>query len=127
MKVRTAWAARRWPAPSTGRGTTFPVGPFPSGDQANCNGNQPFGNARSGPWLRRPTRVGAYPATTLGLCDMHGDACQWTDTAQGSDRVDRGASWREAPAGCRASERFALAPAVEGINPGFSPARALLR
>jgi formylglycine-generating enzyme required for sulfatase activity len=98
-----------------------------SSAQANFNGNEPFGKAPSGPWLRRPTRVGAYPANPLGLCDMHGNVWQWTGTARGPDRVDRGGSWRDSSAGSRAAERFWLAPTVQGINLGFRLARVPAR
>src|SRR5262249_18963233 len=40
-----------------------------SSEQANFDGNQPFGKALKGIYLERPTRVGAYPSNKLGLCD----------------------------------------------------------
>jgi formylglycine-generating enzyme required for sulfatase activity len=48
-----------------------------SSEQANFDGNRPFGKARRGKHLGRPSRVGAYPSNKLGLCDMHGNVWQW--------------------------------------------------
>jgi formylglycine-generating enzyme required for sulfatase activity len=48
-----------------------------SSEQANFDGNSPFGEAPKGKRLGRPSRVGAYPSNKLGLCDMHGNVWQW--------------------------------------------------
>jgi formylglycine-generating enzyme required for sulfatase activity len=47
-----------------------------SSEQANFDGDYPFGKAPKGPHLRRTTRVGAYRSNKLGLCDMHGNVTQ---------------------------------------------------
>ncbi len=103
-----------------------PTNALPSA-MANFNGNEPFGAAPAGPWLRRPTRVGAYPPNRLGLCDMHGNVWQWTDTAQGARRVDRGGSWRDAGFSCRAGERNENPPTAQEITIGFRLARVPVR
>jgi formylglycine-generating enzyme required for sulfatase activity len=94
-----------------------------SSEQANFDGNYPFGKAPKGPYLGRPTRVGAYLANKLGLCDMHGNVLQWTDTAEGSDRVFRGGGWTNVGSYCRTADRGRSTPTFRDFNLGFRLAR----
>jgi formylglycine-generating enzyme required for sulfatase activity len=70
-----------------------------SADLANFNGNDPpFGQAPKGKYMARTTRVGAYPPNKLGLCDMHGNVCQWCADPYLDDRrigawMVRGSCW----------------------------------
>jgi formylglycine-generating enzyme required for sulfatase activity len=98
-----------------------------SSEQANFDGHYPAGKAPKGPNLERPTRVGAYPSNKLGLCDMHGNVWQWTDTGDGSDRAVRGGSWNYFGSVCRAASYRRFTPSYRFDYLGFRLARVPVR
>jgi formylglycine-generating enzyme required for sulfatase activity len=112
-----------------------------SSDEANCNGNRPYGSAAKGKYLESTWRVGSYPANALGLYDMHGNVWEWcadryapyprgeatnpTGPAEGPFRVIRGGSWSVSAEDCRSAHRGRRAPDSRSDDTGFRLARTV--
>jgi formylglycine-generating enzyme required for sulfatase activity len=119
-------------------GTTAPFhfGSILNGNQANCDGNYPYGTEEKGPSLQRACKVGSYPANASGLFDMHGNLWQWCQDYYGpydlpaedplgsvkhyeEHAVLRGGSWGDVAMYCRAAYRYDLARSYRCNLVGF--------
>ena len=115
--------------------TPFYFGETVSTDQANYNGEMPYGNGKRGVNRKKTTPVGSFPANAFGLHDMHGNLWQWCQDwygdyppkevvdpqgpNTGKDRVLRGGSWYYDSASCRSAYRHWYGPGGPFNNIGF--------
>jgi formylglycine-generating enzyme required for sulfatase activity len=107
-----------------GTATPFSFGETLTTDQANFNGELPFGNAPKGEFRRRLTPVDAFAPNAFGLYDMHGnvwewcadvwhenyagapaDGSAWISNGDQSYCVQRGGSWLDRASNCRSAFR----------------------
>jgi sulfatase modifying factor 1 len=117
-------------------GTTFatPFGDSLSSEQANFNGNYPYGNAKKGPYLEKTTEAGKYPPNRWGIYDMLGNVWEWcfdwygdklsggvdpVGSTSASHRVLRGGSWNDLGGGCRSAYRLRYLPVYRSRRYGF--------
>ncbi|MBL9115747.1 MAG: SUMF1/EgtB/PvdO family nonheme iron enzyme [Verrucomicrobiaceae bacterium] len=121
-----------------GTTTATALGDSLTANQANFDGNYPYGITRKEAYLERTTAVGSYEPNGWGLKDMHGNVYEWCmDSWDGSSsmvgevdpvsktgsyRVNRGGSWGSHGQECRSANRQGNPPDSQNIYRGFRPA-----
>lgn len=125
-------------AARAGTTTPFAFGSSLSSEQANFDGNYPYGGAAKGVYRQQTTAVGSFQPNGFGLYDMHGNVwewCQdwyhenyngapsdgsaWESGGEQQYRVLRGGSWNDVGYFCRSAIRYGLAPGVHSGYFGF--------
>ncbi len=120
-------------------GTTsvFHTGDHLSTDQANYDGNYPYGDSPKGRYRGNPLPVATLPANPWGLHDMHGNVWEFcsdiyeplgpdsvTDPTgsvlfRAPEWVIRGGGWGDFAASCRSAARFRVKENHRANNLGF--------
>ncbi|MFC1890102.1 formylglycine-generating enzyme family protein, partial [Thermodesulfobacteriota bacterium] len=127
-----------------GTTTPFSFGGAISTDQANYDGNYPYGGEKRGEYRHTTTPARTFPANAWGLYDMHGNVWEWcwdwldegyysksssTDPTgsewRGSSRVRRGGGFSEKAHLLRSANRAGGNPSDHYMILGFRVARSL--
>ncbi len=91
-----------------GTTTPFAFGMVLSTEQANFDGEYPYGNAPKGIFRDQTVEVSSFPPNPWGLYDMHGNVWEWCLDGGQTDpavHVLRGGSWRNRAKYCRCANR----------------------
>ncbi|MGF1582480.1 MAG: SUMF1/EgtB/PvdO family nonheme iron enzyme [Gemmataceae bacterium] len=120
-----------------GTSTPFCYGEVLTSDQANFDGNFPYGEESQGIVLQKTSAVMRYPPNHFGFHDVHGNVWEWCadwldatyysvspkrdpkGPHDGKYRVIRGGSWRNQGTTCRSGYRNGLAPHLKDNTTGF--------
>ena len=125
-------------AARAGTTTPFAFGASLSSEQANFNGNYPYGGAQKGVYREKTTTVGRFNPNQFGLYDMHGNVWEWVEDiwhgnyegaptdgsawvsgSNSSRRVLRGGSWSGYGDSCRSAVRLNRTPDTRDYYLGF--------
>ncbi|HBJ36830.1 MAG TPA: hypothetical protein DDZ51_19155 [Planctomycetaceae bacterium] len=109
-----------------GTPTPFHFGSLLTSQQANFDGNYPYGTKKKGRYLKRTSAVSSYECNGYGLFDTHGNVLEWCSdwygaytasalvdplgAATGSYRVCRGGGWFIGARRSRSADRDWNAP-----------------
>ena len=118
-----------------GTTTPFHTGETLTTDQANYNGNSPYGESPKGEYRQETVACGSLPPNGWGLHEMHGNLWEWcsdwhgkysseaqTDPVgpeSGSHRVVRGGSWVSSARFVRSAYRNWYDPGLRHGSLGF--------
>ncbi len=105
-----------------GTTTSFNTGSNLTTDQANYDGNYPYGGNAKGVYRQTTVPVDSFAPNALGFYNMHGNVWEWTDSLydkSGSNRVLRGGSWNNNAENCRSANRNNDTPDNRNNNVGF--------
>jgi formylglycine-generating enzyme required for sulfatase activity len=141
LRERIGWRFRLPPeaeweyACRAGTTTPFFFGDTIHTDQANYDGNYPYGKGKKRRFREKTTSVGSFPANAWGLFDLHGNVWEWCEDGHGlhkrdhiqdpqnginaSVRVLRGGSWGNNACVCRAACRSMHMPEFRNFSIGF--------
>jgi formylglycine-generating enzyme required for sulfatase activity len=122
-----------------GTTTPFYFGKTISTEEANFNGNYPYGKGKKGVYRGKTTSVGSFPANAFGLHDTHGNVWEWCQDwfgdyptgdavdpqgpPEGDSRVLRGGSFIDLAMTVRSALRLWDEPSFRDLNVGFRAAR----